>query len=621
MSREALLEVAKSLPNQSGCYKYYDKKGELLYVGKAKNLRKRVSSYFVPNLSHNKTRRLVERIHHIEFTVTPSEHDAFLLENSLIKHHQPRFNISLKDDKTYPYVVIKKEPFPRVFLTRQFIRDGSEYLGPFSDVGAVRTLMDLVNQSIPLRTCNLNLAPARIAKGKYKVCLEYHIGKCLGPCEGKQTEADYDARIQQVRHILRGNTRKVIAELEAEMKALSEQLAFEAAAQIHEKIKALKRYQSKSTVVHPKLGNLDVVHLIRDEDQAFVHYMMVASGSVVYSQTVTVDVQVEESDAAILSLVYDRFRERYASNAREVIAPIVFPLRDTDIRITRPKAGDKKVLMDLAARNMEIFRMDMKKKASWHLETNQDMREVLVSLQDWLHLPTLPTHIECFDNSNIQGAYPVSAMVCFRDGKPSPKEYRHYHIRTVKGIDDFASMKEVVFRRYHRLLEEDQPLPQLVIIDGGKGQLNAALESLRELGIESKLSIVGLAKKEELLYFPKDKEPLAIPYDQPAHRLVRHIRDEVHRFGLQFHRKTRSKGQINNELEQIPGIGKATAAQLLRRFRSVKNIRQLTLRELTAEVGQSRALKVFQYFQSLEEEGNKAPLGGEQQEPLGSSDV
>lgn len=596
MTREEFMSLAGSIPHESGCYKYFDKEGNLLYVGKAKNLRKRVGSYFATNLTHNKTRLLVDQIHSIEFTVTPTEHDAFLLENSLIKHHQPKFNISLKDDKTYPYVVIKKEPFPRVFLTRQLIRDGSEYLGPFSDVGAVKTLMELISQSIPLRTCRLNLAPHRIARGKYKVCLEYHLGNCLGPCEGKQTEEDYEAKVQQVRHILRGNTRKVIADLEAELRSLSQAMEYEKAAQIHRKIQTLKRYQSKSTVVHPRLGNLDVVHLSREGDRAFVHYMMVASGSVVYSQTTAVDVPVEEEDANILSLVYDRFRERYVSQAPEVLAPMTFPLRDTEIKITRPKAGDKKVLLDLAARNMDLFRREMNRKRSLRLEPDQDSRSVLESLQQWLHLPVFPEHIECFDNSNIQGAYPVSAMVCFRQGRPSPKDYRHYHIRTVEGIDDFATMREVVHRRYRRLLEEEQPLPDLVIIDGGKGQLNAALDSLRDLGIESRMAVVGLAKKEELLYFPGDKEPLSIPFDQPAQKLIRHIRDEVHRFGLQFHRKTRSKGMIRNELESIGGIGKKTAQELLAKFRSVKSIKQRSLRELTQVIGQSRARKVYDYF-------------------------
>ncbi len=598
MTRDEFMNLAGSIPHESGCYKYFDKQGNLIYVGKAKNLRKRVGSYFVPNLSHHKTRLLVNQIHSIEFTVTPSEHDAFLLENSLIKHHQPKFNISLKDDKTFPYVVIKKEAFPRIFLTRRLIRDGSEYLGPFSDVGAVKTLMDLVNQSIPLRTCRLNLAPERIARGKYKVCLEYHLGNCLGPCEGKQSEEDYEAKVQQVRQILRGNTRKVISELESEMASFARSLEFEKAAIIHQKIEALKRYQSKSTVVHPRLGNLDVIHLVREGDQAFVHYMMVASGSVVYSQTVTVEVPVEEEDANILSLTYDRFRERYASNAREVLAPMVFPLRDPDIKITRPKAGDKKVLLDLAARNMDLFRREMRRKASLRVESSQDGTEVLESLRKWLRLPGVPNHIECFDNSNIQGAYPVSAMVCFRDGKPSPKDYRHYHIRTVEGIDDFATMREVVFRRYRRLLEEEKPLPDLVIIDGGKGQLNAALDSLQKLGIENRMAVVGLAKKEELLYFPKDKDPLSIPYDQDAHKLIRHIRDEVHRFGIQFHRKTRSRGLLQNELESIPGIGKKTARELLQRFRSVKSVRQRTVRELTEVIGKSRAQKVYQYFHS-----------------------
>lgn len=602
MTKEQFSKIVSSIPHQPGCYKYYDEHSELLYVGKAKDLRKRVSSYFNKTVDNYKTRRLVTLINHIEFTVTNNEHDAFLLENSLIKHYQPRFNIDLKDDKSYPYIVIKKEPFPRVFLTRRVIRDGSEYLGPFTGVARVRELLGLIKQNIPLRTCNLNLSPANIAKGKFKVCLEYHLGNCKGPCEGLQTEQDYADNLIQVRHILKGNTGEVIKYLKDEMMQLASDMQFEKAGIFKHKIDDLQRYQSRSAVVSSHLGNLDVATIISDEANAYVNYMMVSNGSIIYAKTLQVEKKLEEEDADILALALDKMRTTFQSNATEVVVPFEIDVTDESLKITVPKAGDKKKLLELSYKNAEITQQDEKRKDLLLIgeAAKQNASVVLEELQDALQLIELPEHIECFDNSNFQGAYPVAAMVCFKHGQPSKKDYRHYHIKTVEGINDFASMSEVVYRRYKRLLEEKAPLPQLVIIDGGKGQLGAALESIEKLGLTGRMTIVGLAKREESIFFPGDSEPLQLPYDSPAHLLIRRIRDEVHRFGITFHRQTRSKGTFKNELEGIQGIGEKTATELLREFRSVKNIKTLTERELTRVIGASKARIVWSYFHANE---------------------
>ncbi len=599
MTKDRFSEIAPSIPHQPGCYKYYDAAKELLYVGKAKDLRKRVASYFTKGDHNYKTRRLVTLIDHIEFTVTDTEHDAFLLENSLIKHYQPRFNIDLKDDKTYPYIVIKKEHFPRVFLTRRVIRDGSEYIGPFTGVWRVRELLDIIKQNIPLRTCNLNLAPSQIARGKYKVCLEYHLGNCKGPCEGFQGEDDYRNNLQYVRHILKGNTGAVIRDLKAQMAEWAADLEFEKAEVLKQKIDALSQFQSKSTVVNPALGNLDVATILSEDNHAFVNYMMVSNGSVIYARTMDIERKMDEEERDILSLAVARFRELYQSVATEVIVPFEIDVTDPELKVTIPKAGDKKKLLDLGIKNAEFFREDLQKRNRLMIgeATKKTVHnEVLTQLQEALSLPELPVHIECFDNSNFQGAYPVSAMVCFRNGQPSRADYRHYHVKTVEGINDFASMAEVVYRRYSRLLREKKSLPQLVIIDGGKGQLSAAMESIDRLNIRGQLTVVGLAKKEESIFFPGDQDPLNLPFDSPAHLLIRRIRDEVHNHGITFHRKIRSKGTFKNELEDIPGIGQKTATELLQRFRSVNNIKALTERELTGAIGQSKAWIVYNYF-------------------------
>jgi excinuclease ABC subunit C len=603
MTRDEFAEIIKTIPHSPGCYKYYSAEDELLYVGKAKDLRKRVSSYFNKTVDNLKTRKLVLLIHSIDFTVTETEHDAFLLENSLIKHFQPRFNIALKDDKTYPYIVIKNEPFPRVFLTRRMIRDGSEYLGPFTGVLQVRELLEMVKNNIPLRTCNLNLSPANIAKGKYKVCLEYHIGNCKGPCQGLQTAEDYALNLQQVRHILRGNINDVVRHLKQEMAEYAAGLQFEKAQITKQKIDSLLNYNSRSTVVNPRLGNLDVTCIIEDDKNFYVNYMMVSMGAIIHVKTVAIEKILDEQEEDVLALALDNMRETFQSNADEVICSLPVEVTDEKMKVTVPKAGDKKKLLEMSIKNAEIFREDVKRRNTLmlHEKTNEENIAVLEELQDSLQLKDLPVHIECFDNSNFQGAYPVAAMVLFRNGQPANKEYRHYHIKTVEGINDFASMTEVVYRRYKRLTEENKPLPQLVIIDGGKGQLGAALESIEKLGITGRMAIVGLAKREESIFFPGDSEPIQLPFDSPAHLLIRRIRDEVHRFGITFHRQTRSKGTFKNELEGIPGIGEKTATDLLKEFRSVKNIKTLTERELTRVIGASKARVVWEYFHTASE--------------------
>ncbi len=607
MTRAEFNNWVDSIPHQPGCYKYYDANKELLYVGKAKDLRKRVTSYFAKTLDNYKTRKLVSLIHSIDFTVTDSEHDAFLLENSLIKHFQPKFNISLKDDKTYPYIVIKKEPFPRVFFTRRVIRDGSEYLGPFTGLLRVKELLELVRHNIPLRTCSLNLSRENILKDKFKVCLEYHIGNCKGPCAGFQSAEEYNEQIQQVRHILKGNIGEVIGRLKDEMMEYATKMEFEKAQLLKLKIDDLQKYQVKSTIVNPRMDNADIACILSDENYFYVNYMMVSKGSVVHTKTLQIEKKTEEEESDVLALALDELRNAFGSNAEEVVVPIPVLVTDPKIKVTIPKLGDKKQLLDLAFKNATIFLNEVKRKESLLLTkaTQEDLLNTLAEMQDALQLTELPTHIECFDNSNFQGSYPVAAMVCFKNGQPSKKDYRHFHIKTVEGPNDFASMSEIVYRRYKRLSEENQPLPQLVIIDGGKGQLGAALKSLEKLGLLGKMTVVGLAKQEESIFFPGDSEPLQLPYDNPAHLMIRRIRDEVHRFGITFHRQVRSKSTIKNDLEAIPGIGEKTSIELLKTFRSVKNIKTLTERELTRVAGASKARIIWNYFHGEEEKQNE----------------
>jgi excinuclease ABC subunit C len=597
MTPSSFKELQQGLPEQPGIYRYYDAEGRLLYVGKAKNIRKRVSSYFTAGRNTRKTAELVRRIHRIEFAIVGSEQDALLLENALIKEFQPRFNIELKDDKTYPYIVIRNEDFPRVFLTRRMIRDGSEYLGPFTSSGKVRELLDFIRHHIQIRTCKLNLSPKQLAKGQYKPCLEYQLGNCKAPCAGLQTADDYQEGLSRLRSLLKGNLNPVLQHYKAEMKRHAENLDFEAAEQLRRKIEHLRNYSARSPVMNPRLGDIDVLSLADDEDRAFVNLLMVRNGVIIDTHSLEVVRKLEEDAAEILSQVALHLRERFRSEAPEIVAPVAVTVADARVRCTIPRAGDRLRLLELSQRNAEYFREEHRKRRRLHLsDPDAGHQETLAQLQADLRLPDTPTHIECFDNSNLQGSHPVSAMVCFREGQPSKADYRHFHVKTVEGIDDFATMREVVNRRYARLLRNGDPLPQLVIIDGGKGQLGAAMESLRALSLVGRMTVVGLAKNEELVFFPGDSEPLRLPLNGASLRLIRRIRDEVHRFGITFHRQVRSRGALANGLEDIPGIGGRTAAELLREFRSVKRIAALSEAELREKIGPARAKAVFDHF-------------------------
>jgi len=596
MTAAEFQHIASGLPQQPGIYKYFDEASELVYVGKAKNIRKRVSSYFNKNLANYKTHELVRRIRRIEFTIVNSEQDAFLLENSLIKEFQPIFNINLKDDKTYPYIVIKKEPFPRVFLTRHREADGSEYLGPYTSVKKVRELIEFTRHTIPLRNCSLNLTEKNISAGKFKVCLEYHLGNCKGPCEGHQTAADYQENLDQLKNLLRGNLAPVMKHFRDEMKILAADLAFEKAELVRKKIEFLENYQARSVVVGARTGDLDVFSLLREGDAAFVNFLQVRNGTVVQTHTTRVETHLDEPADEVLAFSIGRLRSTFNSDSPEIVVPFPIEYPEEGIQLTIPKAGDKKKLLELSEKNAGYFLDELKQKARLRLGIKKDMIPVLEQMQKDLQLQELPVYIECFDNSNFHGSYPVSAMVCFRNGESSKADYRHFNVKSVTGINDFASMKEAVMRRYKRLRDEGLPFPQLIIIDGGKGQLGAALEAIQELGLEGESTLVGLAKNVEEIFFAGDQESLKLPYNSESLKLIRRIRDEVHRFGITFHRQKRSKGTFKNELEEITGIGKATADQLLKTFRSVKNVKEKSLEELQAVLGAAKALLVFRYF-------------------------
>lgn len=604
MTEVELKKVLPGIPAQPGIYKYYDADKKLLYVGKAKHLRKRVSSYFTKTLQSYKTQELVRRIHSIEFTVVNSEQDAFFLENSLIKQFQPVFNIDLKDDKSYPFIVIKNEAFPRVFLTRRKIVDGSTYLGPFTSVAKVRDLIDFIRQHIPIRNCKLNLSETNIKKGKFKVCLEYHLGNCKGPCEGLQSIEDYKEDLEQVKNILKGNLSPVIRHLKEEMKQFAADLNFEKAEINRKKIEHLESYRATSTVVNPRLGDADVISIVVQEEKAFLNYMMVQNGSIIQTENLQLESRLGENEKEILEFAVSYIRNKFESLSPELIVPVEIELLDEELKITVPKAGEKKKLLELSQKNAAIFFEEYKRKKALQLtdKRKENNLKIVEQLKDDLHLTQLPLHIECFDNSNFQGAYPVAAMVCFKNGEPSKQDYRKFNIKTVHGINDFASMKEVVMRRYKRLIEEDKPLPQLVIIDGGKGQLSSAMESIKELKLENKMTVVALAKNVEEIFFPGDKESLKLGYSSESLRLIRMIRDEVHRFGITFHRDKRSKGAFQTQLDEIKGIGGATIETLMKEFKSVNNIRNASLKDIAAIVGESKAVLVHQALKQREKD-------------------
>ena len=598
MTQEQYQQIAHKLPLDPGIYKYYDAGGILIYVGKAKCLKKRIASYFTKNQNSFKTIELVQKIDRIEFTIVDSEQDALLLENSLIKQYKPRYNILLKDDKGYPYLVIKNERFPRIFSTWKKYNDGSTYIGPFTSKGTIREVLSFVKQFIPLRTCKLNLSKENIEKNKFKTCLEYHLGNCLAPCVGLQTEEAYLDSLDQLKNMLKGNMNQLMTHLKKEMQAHAEALDFEKAAQLKYKMDLLLTYQEKSVVVGKHFSNLDVFSIIKDGKLAYVNYLMVQNGSIIQTHTVPLEGKLDEPEDELLCFAIERLRSDFNSLSTEIIVPYPIEYFDKNITITVPKLGDKKKLLDLSIKNVTYFSRELQLKKILQLDgkTGSEKKLVLTELQSYLHLQETPTHIECFDNSNFQGSFPVSAMVCFKDGVPSKKDYRHFNVKTVEGINDFATMKEVVYRRYKRVQEAGEPMPQLIVIDGGKGQLSAALESIEALGLTGSTTLVGLAKNEEEIFFAGDSQSLKLPWDSDSLKLLRGIRDEVHRFGITFHRNKRSKGTFTTALENIEGIGPATREILLNHFKSVNNIKKASYKDLAAVVGAKKAETLFKNF-------------------------
>ena len=593
---EHISNLLSLLPDSPGVYQFYDKEGLLLYVGKAKSLKKRVSSYFQKDIHVNgKTTVMVKKIADIKTLVVDTEMDALLLENSLIKKHQPRYNVNLKDDKTYPWICIKNEHFPRIFITRQMIKDGSEYFGPYTPVKMINTLLELIGQLYKLRTCSLNLTKENIEKKKFKVCLEYHIGNCKGPCEAHQTEEDYDQTVKEIRQILKGNINLVIQHLKNLMTLQSSQFYYEEAHQTKEKIELLERFKSKSVVVNPSIHNTEVYSIVVEEDSAFVNYLRIMNGSIIQGHTVEIKKKLEESPEELLEIAIADMRTNFNSDATEIIIPFEIPTPIPGVMFTIPKIGDKKHLLSLSLSNVKNYIRERDLQLEKQNPENK-VERLMEKMQKDLRLTEQPRHIECFDNSNIQGDYPVAAMSVFKNGQPSKKDYRHFNIKTVEGPDDFASMEEVIYRRYKRMLDEGQELPQLIVIDGGKGQLSSALISLEKLGLIGKMAIIGIAKKLEEIYYPNDSAPLYIDKKSETLRVIQHLRDEVHRFGITHHRNRRSKGVMKTELSEIKGIGQSTADELLRTFKSVKRIKEASLEELKAAVGLSRATKVFEHF-------------------------
>lgn len=584
----------KTLPNSPGVYQYYDKEEVLLYVGKAKNLKKRVASYFTKTHEQGKTRVLVQKIAAVKHIVVETETDALLLENNLIKKYQPRYNIMLKDDKTYPWICIKKERFPRVFLTRNVLKDGSEYFGPYTSVRTVKALLDLIKELYPLRTCKYDLSEANINNGKYKVCLEYHLGNCKGACERMQTLENYQIDIDEIRNIIKGNFKESLEKFKELMLRFSTNMEFEEAQKIKEKIDLLANYQAKSTVVNPSINNVDVFSIVSDESFGYVNFFKIANGAIIQSHTIEIKKKLEETDQQLLTLSIIEIRQRFNSQSKEIYTPFSVDL-GAEIKVTVPKLGDKKRIVALSERNARYFRQDRFKQLKI-IDPDRHVKRIMAQLKKDLRLQEEPRHIECFDNSNIQGTHPVAACVVFKDGKPSKKEYRHYNIKTVVGPDDFASMEEVVFRRYKRLLAENEPLPQLIIVDGGKGQLSSALKSLDLLGLRGKIAIIGIAKRLEEIYYPGDSIPMYLDKKSESLKVIQFLRNEAHRFGITLHRNKRSKTAIQSELEQIPAIGKQTITTLLRRFKSAKRVKNATFEELKAEIGSSRAQKIVDYF-------------------------
>ena len=589
----------QTLPNEPGVYQYFDKDDVIIYIGKAKNLKKRVASYFNKNHENGKTSVLVKKIVYIKHIVVNTETDALLLENNLIKKYKPRYNVLLKDDKSYPWICLKKERFPRIFMTRRVIKDGSEYFGPYTSVRTVRALLDLIKELYPLRTCTYDLSAQNINEGKYKVCLEYHLKNCRGACEALEPEADYNNSIKEIRNILKGNFKQSLEKFQIMMGIFAEKMEFEEAQKIKEKLSLLSNYQSKSTIVNPSINNVDVFSIISDETHGYANFLKISNGSIIQSHTTEIKKKLDESEPELLALFIVEIRQRFNSQAPEIYVP--FPLNlGEHIQVTIPKLGDKKRILELSERNAKYYRQEQFKQIKI-VDPDRHVKRIMAQMKKDLRLSEEPRHIECFDNSNIQGTNPVAACVVFKDGKPSKKEYRHYNIKTVKGPDDFASMEEVVYRRYKRLLAEDEPLPQLIIVDGGKGQLSSALKSLEILGLRGKIAIIGIAKRLEEIYYPDDPIPLYLDKKSETLKITQFLRNEAHRFGITFHRNKRSKSAIQSELELIPTIGKQTIIILLREFKSAKRVKEASLEQLEKAIGTSRATKVYRYFNAQKE--------------------
>lgn len=583
-----------TLPSSPGVYQFYDKDQKILYVGKAINLKKRVSSYFNKIHDNARTRMLVKRIVDVKHIVVETETDALLLENNLIKEYQPRYNVLLKDDKTYPWICIKNERFPRVFYTRNLVKDGSEYFGPYTSMRTVRTLLELIRSLYPLRTCNYLLSRENVSEGRYKVCLEYHLGNCLGPCEALQTEEDYMKSIDAVRNIIRGDFRGLLQDFRAKMKEHAENMEFEIAQQIKEKIDILDNYHSKSTVVNPRIHNVDVFTVLSDESYGYVNFLQIAFGRVIRSHTMEIRKKMDESDKELLRLAIIELRERFNSQSEVVYLP--FPLNLGEyVKVEVPKVGDKKHIVDLSLRNAKYFRMERFKQMKI-VDPQRHENRILTQMKTDLRMKELPIHIECFDNSNLQGTNPVAACVVFKNTKPSKREYRKFNIKTVEGPDDYKSMREVVYRRYKRLLEEEESLPQLIVIDGGKGQLSAALESLTHLGLDKKIAIIGIAERLDEIFVPGDPIPLFIDKSSETLKVIQQLRNEAHRFGLSFHRQKRSKNALHSDLENIPGVGPKTIEKLLHHFKSLKRIKSANFEELTSVAGKARATAIKEYY-------------------------
>ena len=597
MQNPSLQLQIQTLPDGPGVYQYYDKEGKILYVGKAKNLKKRVASYFNKIHDTAKTNVLVKKIVTIKHIVVPTETDALLLENNLIKTLQPRYNVLLRDDKTYPWICIKKEPFSRIFPTRKMVKDGSEYFGPYTSFKTVNTILELIKELYPLRTCNYDLSKNNIETHKFKVCLEYHIGNCKGPCEGHELLENYQKQVDAIREILKGNFKESRRDFKKVMADLASEMHFEEAQKIKEKIAILENYQSRSTIINPKITNIDVFSIVSDESAAFINFLQISHGSIIRSHTMEIKKKLDETDEELLELAIIELRERFQLLSREIIVPFEVDLGE-NIKITVPQLGDKKQILELSIRNAKFYRIEQLKQLQI-VDPERHSNRIMAQMQKDLRLHEEPRHIECFDNSNIQGTNPVAACVVFKDGKPSKKDYRHFNIKTVVGPDDFASMEEVVFRRYKRMLDENQPLPQLIIIDGGKGQLSSALKSIDALGLRGKIAIIGIAKRLEELFYPGDSVPLYLDKKSETLKVIQQLRNEAHRFGITFHRDKRSKSALNSSIESIPGIGEKTMLSLIQHFKSVKRLKLATEKEISELVGVSKAKKITDFYKTI----------------------